>query len=493
MAAGTSSWLDDIAPEILSKLHSDGDTVARFAADYGSITNDAPPAAVLRPSSPEDIAALIRCANGAKSPFSIAARGNGHSAHGQAFAPGGVVIDMAELRGGSGQRIRVSAEESYVDAGGEQLWIDVLEETLRHGLSMRSWVDYLYLTVGGTLSNAGVGGMVFRHGPLVSSVLELDVITGKGEMITCSPELNSDLFYGVLGGLGQLGVISRARISLCPTPAKVRWLRLFYTDFDNLIRDQEFLISLRDTTGFDFVEGQVLLNHQQVDDPNFFSIEEAEKINQLTAEFNAVYLLEGAVLFDSTSVVDQKVEGLLKQLNFVPSFAFSKDVGHLEFLNRVYVEEEHRKSSMAVDPSQIRHPWLNLFVPKSRIRDFQTGTEGILQNINPTGVVLLYPMNRNRWNENMTVVFPEEEVFYTVEFLWTSTEEDWKKLDACNNEILEFCHRQGIQAKQYLANYTSQTDWMEHFGEVKWEKFLQLKQTYDPKALLSPGQHIFTK
>lgn len=124
-------------------------------------------------------------------------------------------------------------------------------------------------------------------------------------MITCSPELNSDLFYGVLGGLGQLGVISRARISLCPTPAKVRWLRLFYTDFDNLIRDQEFLISLRDTTGFDFVEGQVLLNHQQVDDPNFFSIEEAEKINQLTAEFNAVYLLEGAVLFDSTSVVDQ--------------------------------------------------------------------------------------------------------------------------------------------------------------------------------------------
>ncbi|KAG6538867.1 hypothetical protein ZIOFF_004019 [Zingiber officinale] len=99
MAAGTSSWLDNIAPEIASKLYSDGDAVARFATDYGSIISAAPPAAVLRPSSPEDIAALIRCANGADSPFSVAARGNGHSTHGQAFAPGGVAIDMAELRG----------------------------------------------------------------------------------------------------------------------------------------------------------------------------------------------------------------------------------------------------------------------------------------------------------------------------------------------------------------------------------------------------------
>ncbi|KAG6538865.1 cytokinin dehydrogenase 6-like [Zingiber officinale] len=491
MAAGTSSWLDNIAPEITSKLHSEGEAVARFATDYGSIISAAPPAAVLRPSSPEDIAALIRCANGADSPFSVAAGGNGHSTHGQAFAPGGVAIDMAGLRGG-GPRILVSAEESYVDAGGEQLWMDVLEETLRHGMSMRSWVDYLYLTVGGTLSYAGVGGMVFQHGPMVSSVLELDVITGKGEMITCSPELHSDLFNGVLGGLGQLGVITRARISLRPTPAKVRWLRLFYTDFDSLTSDQEFLISLRDTVGFDYVEGQVLLNHQQVDDPNFFSIEEAERINQLTAEFNAMYLLEVAVFFDSTSLVDQKVEGLLQRLSFVPGFAFSKDVSHLEFLNRVYTEEEHRKSSMAVDPSKIRHPWLNLFVPKSRIRDFQTGAEGILQNINPTGVVLLYPMNRNRWNENMTVVVPDEDVFYSVEFLWTSTEQDWKNLEAGNNEILGFCHRQGVQAKQYLAHYKSRTDWMEHFGEVKWKRFMQLKQTYDPKALLSPEQHIFT-
>lgn len=64
------------------------------------------------------------------------------------------------------------------DVGGEQLWVDVLHATLEHGLAPVSWTDYLYLTVGGTLSNAGIGGQTFRYGPQISNVYEMDVITG---------------------------------------------------------------------------------------------------------------------------------------------------------------------------------------------------------------------------------------------------------------------------------------------------------------------------
>ena len=45
---------------------------------------------------------------------------------------------------------------------------------------------------------------------------------GKGEVVTCSEKKNTDLFYGVLGGLGQFGIITRARISLGPAPKMVR-------------------------------------------------------------------------------------------------------------------------------------------------------------------------------------------------------------------------------------------------------------------------------
>lgn len=45
---------------------------------------------------------------------------------------------------------------------------------------------------------------------------------GKGEVVNCSEKQNSDLFYSVLGGLGQFGIITRARISLEPAPKMVQ-------------------------------------------------------------------------------------------------------------------------------------------------------------------------------------------------------------------------------------------------------------------------------
>jgi hypothetical protein len=98
----------------------------------------------------------------------------------------------------------------------------VLNWTLAHGgLAPRSWTDYLYLSVGGTLSNAGISGQAFNHGPQISNVYGLDVVTGKGEVVTCSETTNPDLFFGGLGGLGQFGIITRARIALERAPKRV--------------------------------------------------------------------------------------------------------------------------------------------------------------------------------------------------------------------------------------------------------------------------------
>lgn len=66
----------------------------------------------------------------------------------------------------------------YVDVSGGELWINILHESLKHGLTPKSWTDYLHLTVGGTLSNAGVSGQAFRHGPQINNVYQLEVVTG---------------------------------------------------------------------------------------------------------------------------------------------------------------------------------------------------------------------------------------------------------------------------------------------------------------------------
>lgn len=158
--------------------------------DFGLMTRD-PPLAVLHPASADDVAKLIRTvANAAEEEnggFTVSARGHGHSINGQAQTGNGVVIEMS---GGGRQHRRVggrgvspplpvvSEKGRFVDVWGGELWIDVLKWTLEYGLAPRSWTDYLYLSVGGTLSNGGISGQAFNHGPQISNVHELDVVTG---------------------------------------------------------------------------------------------------------------------------------------------------------------------------------------------------------------------------------------------------------------------------------------------------------------------------
>lgn len=166
----------------LSVDPSDVDTASK---DFGLMTR-AEPLAVLHPGSAQDVARLVRAAYSSAHGFTVSARGHGHSINGQAQTNNGVVIEMngggssgrvmSRVRSGSG---RVSEKGMYVDAWGGELWIDVLRSTLEYGLAPKSWTDYLYLSVGGTLSNAGISGQAFNHGPQISSVDELDVVTGS--------------------------------------------------------------------------------------------------------------------------------------------------------------------------------------------------------------------------------------------------------------------------------------------------------------------------
>ena len=183
-------WINNsskiISLDITGKLSVDPSAIELASQDFGHIVKVIPEA-VLYPSSPEDIATLIKFSYNNSIPFSIAAKGHGHSIWGQAMASNGVVVNMTSMkkhRNGNG--IQISTDGLYADVGGEQLWIDVLNSTLERGVAPVSWTDYLYLTVGGTLSNAGISGQTFRYGPQISNVYEMDVVTGMIFLLSLS-------------------------------------------------------------------------------------------------------------------------------------------------------------------------------------------------------------------------------------------------------------------------------------------------------------------
>ena len=74
---------------------------------------------------------------------------------------------------------------------------------------------------------------------------------------------------------------------------------------------------------------------------------------------------------------------------------FVQDVPYFDFLNRVRNEEDKLRS---IGLWEVPHPWLNMFVPRSRILDFHEGViKGLLLNQTATsGVTLFYPTNRKK-------------------------------------------------------------------------------------------------
>ncbi|KAF4358288.1 hypothetical protein F8388_014558 [Cannabis sativa] len=524
----TMELTDVLRLAIDGQLSLDQADVEMASKDFG-LMKRAKPLAVLHPASAEDVARVVRAAYRSSWGLTVSARGEGHSINGQAQTKNGIVIAMSrscswgmkkkKSKSKSKEqesldqrpRPRVCVEEMFVDVWGGELWIQVLMDTLMHGLAPKSWTDYLYLSVGGTLSNAGISGQTFNHGPQISNVHELDVVTGKGELMTCSEEKNSELFYAVLGGLGQFGIITRARIALEPAPERVKWMRVLYSDFMAFTKDQEFLISLHGQPSpqkFDYVEGFVIVDDSLINSwrSSFLSPLNPIKLSSVNPDGGVLYCLEITKNYAESDAhtVDEDIEALLKKLKFIPNLVFKTDVPYVEFLDRVHTSELKLRSQELWD---VPHPWINLFVPKSKISDFDKVVFKRILGKNTSGPILIYPMNKHKWNERSSVVTPDEEVFYVVGLLRSAASSGSANNDSINDDIdetqsveylsqqnddiVKYCGEAGIMVKKYLPHFGTQEEWMDHYGQ-KWDHFLKLKNKFDPRRVLATGQRIFT-
>ncbi|XP_074364996.1 cytokinin dehydrogenase 9-like [Apium graveolens] len=490
-----------ILPLSLKSLSLDGhlffENIHHAANDFGNRYHFLP-AAVLYPKSVRDISSTVKHVfeMGTTSVLTVAARGHGHSLEGQAQARQGIVINMESLQ--DRKMFFHTGEFPYVDVSGGELWINILHEGLKHGLAPKSWTDYLHLTVGGTLSNAGISGQAFRHGPQINNVYELEVVTGTGDIVTCTKKHNADLFYSVLGGLGQFGIITRARIFTEQAPRRVKWIRLLYSDFSTFCQDQEHLISSENY--FEYVEGFVIINRTGLLNNwrSTFSPQDPLQASQFHSEGKTLYCLEIAKYFNPEE------SGLLKQteiytvflnkLKYIRFTLFISDVSYVEFLDRVHVAEMKLRE---IGMWEVPHPWLNLLIPKSSVHEFAQQVFGNILTDTSNGPVLIYPVDKSRWDNKTSMVTPQEDLFYLVAFLSSavphSTGSDGlKHILTQNRRILDFCDSAHLGVKQYLPHYDTQEEWKSHFG-TKWEIFRKRKYTYDPLAILSPGQKIFQK
>jgi cytokinin dehydrogenase len=219
-------------PPLDGGIRVDDRARAAAADDFGHLVHRTPEG-VLLPASEEDVAAAVRWA--AEHGRTFAAQGGRHSVFGRGQAGGGVVADMRPLR----TVHAIEDDRVVVDAGAT--WREVLAATLPRGLAPPGLPDYLDLSVGGTLIVGGVGSGISRFGVLSDNVLDLQVVTGRGERLVASPARNPGLFDAVRAGLGQVAVVTRATLRLVPAPRQVRRFLLVYPDLATMLADERLL------------------------------------------------------------------------------------------------------------------------------------------------------------------------------------------------------------------------------------------------------------
>ncbi|MDQ2835867.1 MAG: FAD-binding oxidoreductase [Actinomycetota bacterium] len=139
-------------------------------------------------------------------------------------------LDVSGLTG----VISIDPVARTADVQGMCTYETLVAATLRHGLMPMVVPQLKTITLGGAVTGLGIESSSFRNGLPHESVLELDILTGAGELLTVSPTQYPDLFAGFPNSYGSLGYAVRLRIQLDPVRPFVGLRHVRFDDLDEL-------------------------------------------------------------------------------------------------------------------------------------------------------------------------------------------------------------------------------------------------------------------
>lgn len=178
------------------------------------------PDVAVRCTATSDVQACVMAARQHGLPLTV--KSGGHDYAGHSAADGGVLVDLSRMR-----EVSVDADDRRVTAGPGARWRDLDAETQTAGLA----------TPGATVSSVGVAGCVLgggqgwltrAHGLAVDNLLAAQMVTADGRLVRAAADENSDLFWGLRGGSGNLGIVTSLELALHPVGPQVTAGQVMY-------------------------------------------------------------------------------------------------------------------------------------------------------------------------------------------------------------------------------------------------------------------------
>lgn len=431
-----------------------------FTTNFGHIHHWRP-LLVVKPTCAQDVVETLGWAR--RRGLTVSTRGAAHSQSELAINRDGILLDMKSM----GRILDLDASAATVTVEPGAIWRDVVARTWRHGLVPPVLTNNLSVTVGGTLSVAGIGVASFRYGAQTDNVEELEVASVDGAVHRCSRREKPEVFWGVLSGLGQIGVILEAKLRLRRAKPMTRTYYLLYDDARGFMEDARRAM---DQGRWDYLESwcspcpqglKWVGGLRQPFAKWFFPF-------HVTVEFEPgqppddAAMLEGLTPYDTLHVDDLPTHEFANRL--VPVFDIWKRLGTWEHI----------------------HPWMEVVLPYSTAADY---LDAVLPDLSPGvnvgGQVLLWPA-RCSVSEVPLFMHPQEEYLIGFGILPAVPPKMWEQVQPRLEAASDLSMAMG--GKRYLSGFIrfSKEQWRDHFGD-RWDGFAALKRQYDPEGRLNPG------
>lgn len=169
---------------------------------YFNVPDALPPKCFVQPRNTQQVSRIVTVLSQAHCKFAV--KGGGHMLYvGSNAIRGGVTIDMRQMR-----RTTLSTDKKTASVEAGSKWGEVY-----------ATLDALgYAIPGGRASDVGVAGLTLgggnsffaaRYGFVCDNVKNFQLVLGNGSIINANARDNADLFKGLKGGSGNLGLVTR--------------------------------------------------------------------------------------------------------------------------------------------------------------------------------------------------------------------------------------------------------------------------------------------
>ncbi len=155
--------------------------------------------------------------------------------------------------------IAVDPGARTADVAGMCTYENLVAATLPHGLAPLVVPQLKTITLGGAVTGLGIESTSFRNGLPHESVLEMDILTGAGDVITANHDLYSDLFHAFPNSYGTLGYSVRLKIELEPVKPFVALRHLRFRSLTELVEVMDRIVETGGLDGepVDYLDGVV--------------------------------------------------------------------------------------------------------------------------------------------------------------------------------------------------------------------------------------------